>query len=58
VTDREKVAEAIEAADYGYRTSESYLRMADAAIDALDAARSEHMPTDEQILGSLVPKWP
>jgi hypothetical protein len=61
MTDRDKVAEAIaKAAGYAweYCNRAKYRRLADAAINALDAARSEHMPTDGQILGSLVPKWP
>jgi hypothetical protein len=66
VTDKEKVAEAIWQEDYKAawpwehsNTDRNYYRLlADAAINALDAARSEHMPTDERILGSLVPKWP
>ena len=69
--DVEKVAEAIWAADREKWESpkhwtwnqvtptrrDTYRRMAQAAIDALDAARSEHLPTDGQILSSLVVPW-
>lgn len=38
-------------------TQAHYRKLAQAAIDALDSARSASLPTDADVLGSLVIPW-